>query len=334
VAHEGDDMILAGDIGGTKTNLALFKPGSERPRAEERQRFETGAYDDPADLIKSFLKDYQDQPITAACLAVAGPVVDGRSQLTNVPWTLSQEDLARRFGWHHCRLLNDMEATVQAIPLLKASETASLQGTGSVSQGTLGILAPGTGLGTALAIRRDGELFALASEAGHSDFAPCDEDGLSLWRYVTAREGHACLEHVLSGPGLQRIYEWRRHLGDVHPDSDTAQTIAASDDPSARISSLGLEGLDPVCARVLDDFVRYLGAAAGNLALTAMARGGIYLAGGIAPKILPKLQEGPFLKAFCDKTAFGDLLKTIPVEVILTGEAPLLGAAKVAMEVG
>lgn len=324
-------MILAADIGGTKTNLALFRPGSDRARAEESHRFETAAYADPAALIESFLKNYQGEPISAACLAVAGPVVDGRSQLTNVPWTLSQEELARRFGWRHCRLLNDLEATVKAIPLLKDKETASLQDARPASQGTLAVLAPGTGLGAALALKRHGELIALASEAGHSDFTPIDEDGLSLWRYIAAREGHVCLEHVLSGPGLHRLYQWRCQTGDTRPDPAAVKAVENSEDPSARISALALQEKDPVCVRALEDFVRYLGAAAGNLALTAMARGGIYLAGGIVPNILPKLQDGLFQKAFCEKAAFGDLLKTIPVEVILTGEAPLLGAAHTAL---
>jgi glucokinase len=227
--------------------------------------------------------------------------------------------------------LNDLEATVQAIPLLKASETASLQDARPARHGALAVLAPGTGLGVALALKHKGEMIALASEAGHSDFTPFDEEGLSLWRYIAQREGHVCLEHVLSGPGLHRLYQWRCQTGDTHPDPAVAQAIENSEDPSARISTLALQEKDPVCVRALDDFVRYLGAAAGNLALTAMARGGIYLAGGIAPQILPKLREGLFQKAFCDKTAFGDLLKTIPVEVILTGEAPLLGAARTAL---
>ena len=140
-----------------------------------------------------------------------------------------------------------------------------------------------------------------------------------------------CLEHVLSGPGLRRLYEWRRHEGDTHPDPDIGREIENSTDPSARISELALQGKDPVCVKALACFVRYLGAAAGNLALTATTRGGIYLAGGIAPKILPKLRDGLFEKAFLDKSSFGDFLATIPVHVMTTGEAPLRGAARVAL---
>ncbi len=324
-------MILSGDMGGTKTNLALFENGREGPQTDDVQRFENAAYPDPASLIEDFLGAHGAPTVTAACLAVAGPVVDGQSHMTNLPWSISQKDLARRFGWRHCRLLNDLEATVQAIPLLKDSETTSLHDARPAPHGTLAVLAPGTGLGVAMALKRDGELIGLPSEAGHSDFTPLDEEGLSLWRFIAAREGHVCLEHVLSGPGLHRLYQWRCQTGDTRPDPAVIQAIEDSEDPSARISSLALQEEDPTCVRALDDFVRYLGAAAGNLALTAMARGGIYLAGGIAPKILPKLQDGLFQKAFCDKAAFGDLLKTIPVEVILTGKAPLLGAARTAL---
>ena len=324
-------MILAGDIGGTKTNLALFSPGPDRPQAGEIHRFETSAYPDPTDMIEAFLGKFPGETVTSACLAVAGPVVDGRSHLTNQPWTLSQEDLARRFGWRRCLLRNDLEATVQAIPLLKPSETASLHDARPAPHSTLGVLAPGTGLGAALGLKRNGEIIALASEAGHSDFTPIDEDGLSLWRYLAAREKPVCLEHILSGPGLHRLYAWRRAMGDVHPDPTIAKAIEASEDPSARISSLALQDEDPVCVKALTYFVRYLGAAAGNLALTAMTRGGIYLAGGIAPKILPKLQDDIFEDAFCGKAAFGDLLKTIPIKVILADKAPLLGAAWTAL---
>ena len=324
-------MILAGDMGGTKTNLALFESGRNRPRTVDIKRFETAAYPDPGAMIEDFLGQHPGQTVTSACLAVAGPVVDGRSHLTNVSWALSQEDLARRFGWRRCLLRNDLEATIQAIPLLKNSETASLHDARPAPHSTLGVLAPGTGLGAALALKRNGDIIALASEAGHGDFTPLDEDGLSLWRYLAAREKPVCLEHILSGPGLHRLYEWRRAMGDVHPDPATAKAIEESQDPSARISSLALQGEDPVCVKALTYFVRYLGAAAGNLALTAMTRGGIYLAGGIAPKILPKLQGDLFEDAFCDKAAFGDLLKTIPVEVILTDKAPLLGAAWTAL---
>ena len=252
-------MILAGDMGGTKTNLALFESGRERPTVVDMKRFETAAYSDPGAMIEDFLGQHPGETVTSACLAVAGPVVDGRSHLTNVSWALSQEDLARRFGWRRCLLRNDLEATIQAIPLLKNSETASLHDARPAPHGTLGVLAPGTGLGAALGLKRNGGVIALASEAGHGDFTPLDEDGLSLWRYLAAREKPVCLEHILSGPGLHRLYEWRRAMGDAHPDPATAKAIEESQDPSARISALALQGEDPVCAKALTYFVRYLG---------------------------------------------------------------------------
>ncbi len=325
-------MILAGDIGGTKTNLALFTPGPERPYREESRRFETAAYADAESLVEAFLGD-RHTTVSAACLAVAGPVAGGRSRLTNLPWTLSEEALARRFGWRRCRLLNDVEATAHALPLLDAFELGPVRAVPVRPGGNRGVLAPGTGLGAAWTVQQGNRSIPVATETGHSDFAPVDAESLSLWRYVAGREGRVSLEHILSGPGLQRIYQWRLEEGDGHPDPATGERIAAADDPSARISELALSGEDPVCVKSLECFVRYLGAAAGNLALIAMTRGGLYLAGGIAPKILPKLRDGVFEKAFLAKEPFRHLLETIPVHVILTENAPLLGAARVAMAI-
>ncbi|MEE4608742.1 MAG: glucokinase, partial [Desulfobacteraceae bacterium] len=262
---------------------------------------------------------------------VAGPVVDGRSRFTNLPWTLSADDLIRRFGWRRCRLLNDVEATAHALPLLAAEEFEALRPGSPAPDGNLAIMAPGTGLGMGLAIQRHGAVVALASEGGHADFAPIDEETLSLWRYLKARRSRVTLESVLSGAGLERIYQWRRHLGDAHPDPDTARRIETSDDPPAQISSLAMGPQDPVCRRAMACFVRCLGAAAGNLALTATTRGGLYLAGGIAPRILPALKHGEFEAAFLDKGRFRDFLATVPVRVILTESAPVLGAARVAL---
>lgn len=323
-------MILAGDIGGTKTNLAVFSPGPGRPRVEESRRFETAAFPDPAVMIEDFL-GRRSKTLTSACLAVAGPVAHGRSHLTNLPWTISEEGLARRFGWRRCRLLNDVEATAHALPLLEASEFSPVRAVAPYPGGNYGILAPGTGLGAALALQRDGAIIPVATEAGHSDFAPIDEESLSLWRFVARREGRVSLEMILSGQGLVRLYQWRRHEGDVHPDPGTGERIAACDDPAACISELALAGDDPVCVKTLTCFVRCLGAVAGNLALTGLTRGGLYLAGGIAPKIRAALGDGTFEAAFLDKAPFGPLLETIPVHVILTESAPLLGAARIAL---
>jgi glucokinase len=330
VGKEGETMILAGDIGGTKTNLALFTPGAGRPQPVESRHLATADYPSPEAIIADFLRG-QHHEVKAACLALAGPVVDGRCRFTNLPWRLSAETLARRFGWQRCRLLNDVEATAHALPLLAAPEFEALRPPAPAPDGNLAIMAPGTGLGMGLAIQLGSEVIPLASEGGHADFAPIDEETVSLWRYIQARRGRVTLESVLSGAGLQRIYQWRRHLGETHPDPKTGQRIEDSDDPPAQISALAIRQQDPVCVRALACFVRCLGAAAGNLALTATTRGGIYLAGGIAPKILPALKRGGFTDAFLDKGRFRDFLTTVPVRVILTESAPVLGAARVAL---
>ncbi len=323
-------MILAGDIGGTKTNLALFPPADGRPRPVYSRRLCTIDYTGPEAIIEDFL-DGRHQEVEAACLAVAGPVTDGQARFTNLPWTLSADRLGHRFGWRRCRLLNDVEATIHALPLLEATEFEALRPAVPLPDGNLAIMAPGTGLGMGLAIQRRGEVVPLASEGGHADFAPIDEESLSLWRYLKAQRPRVTLESVLSGAGLERIYQWRRHLGETHPDPRTAQRIENSDDPPAQISNLAMHRQDPVCVQAMACFVRCLGAAAGNLALTATTRGGIYLAGGIAPKILPELKRGGFEAAFLDKGRFRDFLASVPVRVILTESAPVLGAASVAM---
>lgn len=322
-------MILAGDIGGTKTHLALFAPGTGRPAPAFGRRLATNDYPSPEAIIADFLQGRHHE-VDAACLAVAGPVADGRCRFTNLPWTLSEEALARRFGWRRCRLLNDVEATAHALPLLAADEFEALRPGSPAPDGNLAIMAPGTGLGMGLAIQRDGQVVPLASEGGHADFAPIDEETLSLWRHLKSRRGRVTLESVLSGAGLARIYRWRRHLGDAHPDPAMARRIEDSNDPPAEISSLAMQQQDPVCTRALACFVRCLGAAAGNLALTATTGGGLYLAGGIAPRILPALKTGEFEAAFLDKGRFRDFLAAVPVRVILAESAPVLGAARVA----
>lgn len=322
-------MILAGDIGGTKTNLALFPRGAGRPRPAFSRRLATADYPSPEAIIADFIQG-RHSAVEAACLAVAGPVADGRCRFTNLPWTLSEDALARRFGWRRCRLLNDVEATAHALPLLEAAEFEALRPAAPAPDGNLAVMAVGTGLGMGLAIQRGGLVLPLASEGGHADFAPVDEETLSLWRHIHARRGRVTLESVLCGAGLERIYQWRRQLGDAHADPETARRIETGDDPAAEISSLAMSRQDPVCRKALACFVRCLGAAAGNLALTATTRGGLYLAGGIAPKILPALKTGEFEAAFLDKGRFRDFLATVPVRVILAESAPVLGAARVA----
>lgn len=323
-------MILAGDIGGTQTRLALFSGPPLRPQTHDYRHLASGGTKEPEAQIEEFLADRGDC-VDAACLAVAGPLVDGRVRLTNLPWTLVADRLAHRFGWRRCILLNDLEATAHALPMLGPDKFEALRPPPDHADGNVAILAPGTGLGAVLALRRGDAVRPLASEAGHADFAPVDEESLSLWRYIARRKGRVPLESILSGRGLQRIYRWRRHLGDTHPDPATGEGIENAADPSARISELALARQDPVCVRALACFVRCLGAAAGNLALTATTRAGLYLAGGIAPKILPELHSGGFEEAFLDKGGFRGLLETVPVHVILDESAPLLGAARTAL---
>jgi glucokinase len=269
--------------------------------------------------------------ISSACFGVAGPVKNGRCKTTNLPWDVSERKLKNRFGWDKVCLINDLTATSYAVPLLTGRELFSLNRGKKTKGGSIGLIAPGTGLGMALMVWRDGNYIPMPSEGGHSDFAPQNETEVALWHYLHVRLGHVSVERVLSGPGLFIIYCWLKFTGQGSEPTWLAQRMN-EDDPSKVISEAALVEKEPLCVKTLDLFVSILGATAGNLALTGLTRGGIYIGGGIAPKILPKLGEDLFIKAFVDKGRFTGLLQSIPVRVILNDKAALLGAAHCALE--
>lgn len=318
-------MVLAGDIGGTKTNLGLFVMGKKRPVLKVIETHPSRQAPDLASIVEKFLGTHN-VSIASACFGVAGPVKNGRCRTTNLPWDVSERKLKNRFGFRRVRLINDLTATAYAIPLLTGRELFSLN-QGRKSKGeNLGLIAPGTGLGMALLVWNDGNYMPVPSEGGHSDFAPQNKAELALWQYLHVRVGHVSVERVLSGPGLFIIYCWLKFTGQESEPAWLADRMN-QDDPSKVISEAALTEKEPLCVKALDLFVSILGATAGNLALTGLTRGGIYLGGGIAPKILPKLQEGLFMTAFVNKGRFRPLLEVMPVRVILNDKAALFGAA-------
>jgi glucokinase len=264
--------------------------------------------------------------ISSACFGVAGPVKNGRCKTTNLPWDISERKLKNRFGWDKVCLINDLTATSYAVPFLTGRELFSLNRGKKSKGGSIGLIAPGTGLGMALMVWRDGKYIPMPSEGGHTDFAPQNEAEVALWHYLHVRLGHVSVERVLSGPGLFITYCWLKFTGQGSEPTWLADRMN-EDDPSKVISKAALVEKEPLCVKTLDLFVSILGATAGNLALTGLTRGGIYIGGGIAPKILPKLGEDLFIKAFVDKGRFTGLLQSIPVRVILNDKAALLGAA-------
>ena len=319
-------MILAGDIGGTKTQLGLFHPDNLREPVE-KAIFPSQSYSSLDDIVVEFAGSLGER-IESACFGVAGPVVDGNCITTNLPWHVRSVNLAQILGIRHLTLLNDLEAFGYGIPLLIDDEMCSLN-EGHRAIGNCGIIAAGTGLGQASMIWDGSRHIPSASEGGHVDFAPRNELEVKLLRFMLKQFDRVSVERLVSGPGLFHIYDFLRSSG-YGRESDEMSRSLATQDPSSVVSAAALEGSDPLSVRALDVFTSLYGAAAGNLALTLMATGGIYIGGGIAPKILTKLQDGTFLKAFIDKGRFEGLLAKIPVKVILNNELPLFGSARVA----
>ena len=322
-------LLLAGDIGGTKTNLALFRAQAGRLALLDGARFASREHGGLEEILDAFLGTRRTR-LSAVALGIAGPVIKGRSRATSLPWVVDSGRLSRRLR-APVALLNDLEATAHAIPELSKGRFLVLNAGRPVPGGNLALIAAGTGLGEAFVQRSGGRFLVGATEGGHCDYAPRNEEEIQLLRYLMGRFGHVSVERVLSGPGLVNVYEFFKM---VQPGADPAMSrrLRGQGDKAAVISSAALEGVSPRAGRALRLFVSAYGAEAGNLALKSLATGGVYIGGGIAPKILPALRDGSFLDAFLDKGRFRGLLASIPIKVILDDQAALLGAASIARE--
>jgi glucokinase len=325
ITQLSNSMILAGDIGGTNTRLGLFEAVRPRPRQLTIQRVPTLDFPDLPSMIETFLDaaPIDRATIDRACFGVAGPVVDDAAQLTHVPWRIEGRAVAKAFGLKRVRVVNDLVAMASAVPVLENSELHTLQRGEPIRGGNITLMAAGTGLGIALLHTVDGRIVPSPSEGGHADYAARSERDIALLRDLTARFGRAEVEHVVSGKGLVNIYRV------VHRGPCAGAVNLDDADAPSEISKGALERGCHGCLEVLDFFVESYGAEAGNLALGMLATGGVYIGGGIAPKILPALEKGPFLKAFRAKSSFESLLAKMPVKVILNAETGLLGAAVV-----
>jgi glucokinase len=319
-------MLLAGDIGGTKSRLAIFADGGS-PRAPLREEvYPSGRFGGIEALIREFLKRAV-LSADRACLAIAGPVINGRAAVTNLPWIADAEAIRRTFGFRSVRLLNDLAATARAVPLLEPGERHPLSPGEPDADGAIAVIAPGTGLGEAFLTRDGGRCREHASEGGHADFAPGNPLEMDLLRELWKGAEHVSYEHVCSGPGLSRIYRFLRERGMEEEPAWLAGRLAGSADAAQVIVEAALAEKTGLCIRTALLFVSLLGAEAGNLALKTLATGGVYLGGGIAPRIIPFLEEGAFLAAFRRKGRMADLLFRMPVHVILAPRAALIGAA-------
>jgi glucokinase len=318
-------FVLGGDIGGTKTNLGLFLKEKECPVPKVIETFLSQNAPDLEHIIRQFLEN-NPLPVTHACLGIAGPVVNGTSRTTNLPWNVSEDRIKKQFNFQHVKLVNDLTATAMAIPLLNKDEFFSLNQAESKKKQNLVLIAPGTGLGQAMLIYRNDRYLPVPSEGGHADFAPNNEAEIKLWQYLHRHYGHVSIERVLSGSGLVNIYSWLKDSGRLNEPDGLKQKIKEMD-PAKAITEAALVTNDPGCVEALNMFVSILGAVAGNLALTGTTTGGVYLGGGILPKILSKLKEDIFMEAFTNKGRFKGFLEKIPVKVVLNDKAALIGAA-------
>ncbi|OFW05111.1 MAG: glucokinase [Acidobacteria bacterium RIFCSPLOWO2_02_FULL_67_36] len=339
-------MLLAGDIGGTKTLLGLFSAAPERPTPVEIGEFITLDYDGLEPMIREFLRARLVEPrrIEAACFGVAGAVTEQVARLTNVPWRVEGAALAEAFAFRRTRVLNDLEALAYGVTVLQPGEIAVLQRGVPVPGGNAAVIAAGTGLGEALLHNVEGRFVPGASEGGHADFSARTPRELEMVRELTRIFGRVSVEHVISGPGLVNVYQFTHQsfgTGPALTPSSVAparlcEAVGPVEDPQdlpARISLAAMEQRCPHCVEALDLFVSAYGAEAGNIALRTVATAGVYVGGGIAPKILPALQEGAFLEAFRAKEPMADLVATIPVTVILNSDTGLLGAAVHAQDI-
>jgi glucokinase len=323
-------VVLAGDVGGTKSNLGLFEVESGLPRALRSARFPSADYPDLTPILREFL-GHDAGEVRAACFGVPGPVIENRTSTTNLAWELDGGQLSAAIGGHPVVLINDLVATAEGIPLLADDELAVLHrgGPGTAGAGNLALIAAGTGLGMALLPRISGAWVPIPSEGGHMDFAPRDEEEVGLLFYLKDRlGGRVSVERVVSGPGLFHLYEYVRERSGQPENPGVREALARRDDPARVIGEAALTDACDLCSRAVEMFVSAYGAAAGNLALVGTATGGVYLGGGIAPKLLPRLQDGAFLRAFFDKGRFRGFLEAVPVRVILNDHAALLGAAR------
>jgi len=322
-------MILAGDIGGTKSLLALFAPGGDGRAAQHEESLPSRDYPGLEAVLEDYLRRHREK-MTLACLGVPGPVIDSRCLTPNIPWKVDAGELRRVLG-AEVILLNDLEAMGYGLATLGPDDFATLN-EGQPQTGNAALIAPGTGLGEAILFWDGRRHRPSASEGGHASFAPQNELGIALLQHLMKQHEHVSNDRIVSGSGLKRVYDFLKESRPGPEPEWLRLELAAAEDPAAVISRVALEGKAELCVKALDLWVSIFGAEAGNLALKALAVAGVYLGGGIAPKILPKLKDKTFLAAFHRKGRLSDLVRDIPVRVILNPKTALYGAARFALE--
>ncbi len=322
-------MILAGDIGGTSTRLAYFEVQNGKLKSRINEKFSSRAHKGLEEIVRAFLQKHSIQ-VEHAAFGIAGPVRQQRVEATNLPWVIDAAALKSELVTADVFLLNDLEANTYGIFELAPSDFAIINAGAPADGGNIAVISAGTGLGEAGATWDGSRFVVYATEGGHTDFAPRDELEIELLLYVQKRlGGRVSYERLLSGPGIYTIYQFLRDTKRGAEEKWLREEMQHGD-PSAIVSQHGLNGKSELCVHTLDLFVKLYGAESGNLALKMMATRGVFVGGGIAPKILPKMQSGAFMQAFAEKGRFENLLRSIPVRVLLNDQAALLGAARFA----
>lgn len=317
-------IYLAGDIGGTKTDLALYKEEKGKIVCTKEQKFPSQKYPNLRLIVKEFLEG-ENEPIKKGCFGIAGPVKNGKSKATNLPWLVESEVLSKELGIEKVALINDLEANAYGINMLKEDEFYVLCEGEKGVEGNQALVSAGTGLGEA-GIFYDGKRhIPFACEGGHADFAPRNETEDALLRFLRKKFTHVSYERILSGPGLYNVYQFVVETRVESESEEILKEIAAGDSPRL-ISEKGLSGESRACRKALDLFVSIYGSEAGNMALKLLAIGGVYIGGGIAPKLLSLLKRGEFLDSFRRKGRFSNLLRGIGVKIVLNDKTALLGA--------
>ncbi len=321
-------MILAGDIGGTNARLAYFEPQNGHFRLVSERTFPSREHSELGGIVSEFLKDSSIRP-EAACFGIAGPVRNGRVETSNLPWVIEQSRLAKQIHLPGTLLINDLEASAWGIGALAAEDLVPLNHVDEPTVGNQAVIAPGTGLGEAGLFWDGNRHHVFACEGGHTEFGPQGDLQIELVRFLQARFGHVSYERILSGPGLINVYEFLRESGRGTESGDFCASLRTGD-AAAVISKAALDGSSDLAEKALELWISVYGAEAGNLALKVMATGGLFLTGGISPKILSKLTGPLFLEAFFAKGRLRPLLEAIPVQVVTNEKAGLLGAARCA----
>ncbi|MGA9116435.1 MAG: glucokinase [Bacteroidota bacterium] len=319
-------MILAGDIGGTKTLLAWVEESGGELCLRRLESYPSSRFGSLGEILELFLSVPSPAPLERAALGIAGPVVNGRCEATNLPWVVDAGETARRLSLPSVELINDLEAAAWGILRLGKKEREVLQSGLARPGGAIAVIAAGTGLGEGGLVWDGRRYFPLPSEGGHVDFAPRNDLEADLLRFLAARHGRVSYERVLSGPGLHALYQFLRSRSG-RPEPEDLKSEMAAGDPPAVITRRASEGSDSLCSEALRLFVSLYGAEAGNLALKLLSTGGVYVAGGIAPRILAHMRNGPFMESFLDKGRFRPLLAAMPVCVVTHPHVAILGAA-------